>query len=327
MKNIACEVCGSDQYKFLFKGWDRIFGIPGEFNLIQCEECRLLFINPQPGEEVLKKHYPKAYYTPRTSQYQEYSWLRKRALEEYFGYGECPHSSKVISLFRKMVLWPLKVRYRNSIPFIPNGYVLDIGCSNGTELYKLKKMGWETYGVEMDEEASKRARSKGISVFTGGLLEANFPDQFFDVVRMSFVLEHLPNPRETLVEIKRILKPRGRIFLSVQNAGSLHYWLFGERWFSLDIPRHLFSFSVETLRKLLSSLDLKIQIIRFDSGTRTFLASLQYWVNDRHEGRALIRGNQSIYGSHLLRYLFRPFCWFVDRIRLGDLIHLEIMKT
>ena len=164
MKNIACEVCGSDQYKFLFKGWDRIFGIPGEFNLVQCEECGLLFINPQPGEEVLKKHYPKAYYTPRTSQYQEYSWLRKRALEEYFGYGERSHSSKVISLFRKMVLWPLKVRCRNSIPFIPNGCLLDIGCGNGTELYKLKKMGWETYGVEMDEEASKRARSEGISL-------------------------------------------------------------------------------------------------------------------------------------------------------------------
>lgn len=326
MKNIACEVCGSNQHKFLFKGWDRIFGIPGEFNLVQCEECGLLFVNPQPWEKVLKKHYPEAYYTPRTSQYQEYSWLRKRALEEYFGYGERSHSSEVISLFRKMVLWPLKVRYRNSIPFIPNGCLLDIGCGNGTELYKLKKMGWETYGVEMDEEASKRARSEGISVFTGDLLEANFPDQFFHVVRMSFVLEHLPNPRETLVEIKRILKPKGRFYLSVQNARSLHYWLFGERWFSLDVPRHLFSFSVETVRKLLSSLDLKIQIIRFDSGTRTFLASLQYLVNERHHRRALVQEDQSIYQSRFLKYLARPFCWGVDRVGLGDLIHLEIVK-
>jgi SAM-dependent methyltransferase len=187
-------------------------------------------------------------------------------------------------------------------------------------------MGWEAYGVEWDEGASKRATTQGMSIFTGDVFEAKFPDQYFDVVRMSFVLEHLLNPRETLVEIKRILKPQGRLYLSVQNTRSLNYWLFRERWFSLDIPRHLFSFSVGNLRKLLLSLGLKIEAIRFDSGTRTFLASLQYLLNDRQPRKALIQGDQTIYQSHLLRYLARPFCWVVDRVRLGDLMHLEITK-
>lgn len=327
MKNIACEVCGSNQHKFLFQGWDRIFGIPGEFNLVQCEECGLLFVNPQPGGEVLKKHYPQAYYTPRAPQYQEYSWLRKRALEEYFGYGERSHSSKVISLFRKMVLWPLKVRYRNSIPFIPNGRLLDIGCGNGTELYKLKKMGWETYGVEMDEEASKRARSEGGSVFTGDLFEANFPDHFFHAVRMSFVLEHLSNPRETLMEVKRILQPHGRIYISIQNARSFNFWLFRGRWFSLDVPRHLFSFSPETIGRLMFSMNLEIKTIRYSSGTRTFLASLQHWLNDRLRKGKEGKDNPIFLTNHLLKAIFRPFCWVIDRLKLGDLMHLEVIKA
>jgi len=326
MKIIPCEVCGSQQHQLLFEGRDRIFRIPGVFKIVKCLECGLLFINPQPEPEALRKYYPEKYYESQSVRFKEYSWLRKKILETYWGYLLCPGTSTGRKLFQQCVLLPLRWRYRNSIHFVEKGRLLDIGCGNGTELYKLKKMGWETYGVEVHKEASERARSGGLSVFTGDLFEANFPDQFFDVVRMSFVLEHLPNPRETLVEIKRILNPQGRIYISIQNARSLNYWLFGERWFSLDVPRHLFSFSVETIKRLTSSLGLRVKAIRFDSGTRTFLASLQYWVNDRYEGRCLVQGKQSIYESHLFRYLFRPFCWFLDRIRLGDLIHLEIIN-
>jgi len=326
MKIIPCEVCGSGQHQLLFEGRDRIFGIPGVFKIVKCLECGLLFINPQPEPEALETYYPIHYHESQSARFKEYSWLRKKVLETFWGYPPCSGTSTRQRLFQRWVFLPFRWRYRNSIRFVEKGRLLDIGCGNGTELYKLKKMGWETYGVEVNEEASARARSEGLSVLTGDLFKAKFPDQFFDVVRMSFVLEHLPNPRETLTEIKRILRPQGRIYISIQNTNSLNYWLFGERWFSLDVPRHLFSFSIETIKRLTSSLELKVKAIRFDSGTRTFLASLQYWVNDRHEGRVLTQGKQSIYGSHLLRYLFRPLCWFVDRIRLGDLVHLEIIK-
>ena len=324
MKIIPCEICGSQQLQHLFKGRDRIFGIPGVFNIVQCQQCGLLFLNPQPDPQTLEKYYPKEYHESRSARFEEYSWLRRKILETYWGY---PGASTRQKLFQQWFLLPFKWRYRHSIPFVEGGRLLDIGCGNGRELYKLKRMGWETYGVEINEEASERARSEGLWVFTGDLFKANFPDQFFDVVRMSFVLEHLSNPRETLTEIKRILRPQGRIYISIQNTKSLNHWLFGERWFSLDVPRHLFSFSTETMKRLLSSLGLRVQAIRFDSGTRTFLASLQYWINDRYQGRSLIQGKQPFYKSHFLRYLVKPFCWFVDRIRLGDLIHLEIIKA
>lgn len=327
MKIIPCEVCGSQHHEFLFEGRDRIFGIPGIFKIVKCPECGLLFINPQPEPEELEKYYPKDYHESQSVHFREYSWLRRKVLEAYWGYPHGLNSSKGQKLFQQWFFLPFRWRYCNSIHFIEKGRLLDIGCGNGTELYKLKKMGWETYGVEVNKAASERARSEGLSVFTGDLFEANFPDHYFDVVRISFVLEHLTNPRQTLAEIKRILRLQGRIYISIHHTRSLNYWLFGDKWFSLDIPRHLFSFSIVTIKRLTSSLGLKVKAIRFDSGTRTFLASLQYWINDRHVGKTLIQGKKSIYGSRLLRYFFRPFCWFVDRIRLGDLIHLEIIKT
>jgi SAM-dependent methyltransferase len=327
VKKIPCEVCGSNQYRYLFEGWDRIFGTPGRFKIVQCKECGLIFINPQPEPETLKKYYPKVYYTPNPSHYREYSWLRRKVLETYWGYRPHSDSTPNMHLFKKMVMLPFRIKYRHCIPFVEGGRLLDIGCGNGTELYRLKLMGWEVYGVEIDIEASERAKSKGLSVYTGNLFEANYPDHFFHVVRMSFVLEHLPNPRETLLEISRILMPKGRIYISVQNARSLNYWLFRKWWFSLDVPRHLFSFTPKTIRKLLSSLGLKVGTLWFDSGERNFLVSLQYWVNERYGRGAVCQMPQPIAESRFLKFIFSPFCWVVDRLKFGDLMHLEVIKN
>jgi SAM-dependent methyltransferase len=143
---------------------------------------------------------------------------------------------------------------------------------------------------------------------------------------MSFVLEHLPQPRETLKEIRRILVPGGRLYISIQNARSLHYRLFGARWFSLDVPRHLFTFSPSTIQRLLSSLQLEMRAVWYDSGTRSFLASLQYVVNDRFRRGAGYTASQSVVKSRMLRGFAFPVCWLADRLGWGDLMHLEAVK-
>ena len=327
MKLIPCEVCGSSQHQLLFEGWDRVFGVPGKFNVVKCPTCGLIFINPQPDSDTLKAYYPDVYYASNPSHYRKYSRLRRKVLETYFGYEHLSRPSSGLLLFEKIFLFPFRIRYRHSVPFVRGGRILDIGCGNGTELYKLKAMGWETHGVEMDDQASARARAKGISVFTGDLFGAGYADEFFHAVRMSFVLEHLPDPKETLREIRRILVPGGRIYISIQNARSLHYRLFGPRWFSLDVPRHLFTFTPETIERLLSSLDLELRKIWFESGTRSFLASLQYIVNDRYRRGAGHTASQSVVKNRFLRALASPVCWTADRIGWGDLMFLEVVKA
>lgn len=58
------KLVGPIRHQFLFEAGDRILGIPGEFRIVQCTECGLIFVNPQPGPEVLKEYYPKDYYAP-----------------------------------------------------------------------------------------------------------------------------------------------------------------------------------------------------------------------------------------------------------------------
>ena len=73
--------------------------------------------------------------------------------------------------------------------------------------------------------------------------------------------------------------PTGRIHISIQNARSLNYWLCRKWWFSLDVPRHLFSFTPKTIEKLLFPFGLKVKVLWFESGERSCLASIQYFVD------------------------------------------------
>jgi SAM-dependent methyltransferase len=85
------------------------------------------------------------------------------------------------------------------------------------------------------------------------LRSAGFPDGFFDVVTMWHVLEHLPDPAAALAEARRVLQADGLLVIEVPNLGSLTFRLCRERWWPLDVPRHLLHFTPQTLGRLLDA--------------------------------------------------------------------------
>src|SRR5439155_4283821 len=86
----------------------------------------------------------------------------------------------------------------------------DVGCSLGLLLYMAKERGFEPCGVDLSLNAVRYARDRlGLSVHQGTLFDARFSDGAFDVVTMVSVLEHVPNPLQTLDEIFRVLRPGG----------------------------------------------------------------------------------------------------------------------
>jgi 2-polyprenyl-3-methyl-5-hydroxy-6-metoxy-1,4-benzoquinol methylase len=84
--------------------------------------------------------------------------------------------------------------------------LLDIGCAAGFFLELASERGWQAEGVDVSEYATEYGKNLGLKIFTGTLIEASFPDQYFDAVTMWDCLMHMPDPYGTMVEINRILK-------------------------------------------------------------------------------------------------------------------------
>jgi 2-polyprenyl-3-methyl-5-hydroxy-6-metoxy-1,4-benzoquinol methylase len=145
--------------------------------------------------------------------------------------------------------WTLSfVTTKEVIPYRGAGKILDIGCGGGY-LYRLKQ--WVGILTASSRATGvKQARSLGVDVAHGMVEDGHFESDFFDVIRLSNVVDHLARPKETFREIRRILKPEGIVYLTVPNTRSLVFWLFRQTWYALVAPRHVISYSPRTLKAL-----------------------------------------------------------------------------
>lgn len=107
--------------------------------------------------------------------------------------------------------------------------ILDIGCGTGKNLETLSKFG-QTFGIDNSKEAITFCKKRHlINVYLRKSDNTKFPPNFFDVILMLDVLEHVKE-KPTLKEIHRVLKPNGVLILTVP----AHQWL----WSQWDIVLH-----------------------------------------------------------------------------------------
>lgn len=126
------------------------------------------------------------------------------------------------------------IRNSKLVNFFKKGeMVLDVGCGDGVVgEFLQKEIGVELKGIDISEEAIKKAKKKGLEVKVSSS-EQKFPfgDNTFDKVFWGDNIEHLFNPEITLKEIRRVLKKDGKLIISCPNMGywryRLHYFLNG----------------------------------------------------------------------------------------------------
>jgi SAM-dependent methyltransferase len=138
------------------------------------------------------------------------------------------------------------------------GRLLDVGCGKGRFLAAASAVGWEVLGIEFALASAEAARAAyGVDVIAGDFLDVPLQGGF-DAVTMWHVLEHLPDPSAAVARAAGLLRPGGRIVISVPNIDSLQAHFGGEHWFHLDLPRHLFHFSPRSLSALVERAGLRV---------------------------------------------------------------------
>jgi 2-polyprenyl-3-methyl-5-hydroxy-6-metoxy-1,4-benzoquinol methylase len=132
------------------------------------------------------------------------------------------------------------------------GVLVDIGSGTGYFADYLNRKGWSVKGIELSEKAREYSVSKfGLTVFSP-LEISSIKDGCADCVTLWHVLEHLYDPEMWLGEIRRILKDDGKCIIALPNIKSADAGWFGNEWAALDVPRHLWHFSPETLRAFIN---------------------------------------------------------------------------
>lgn len=312
MKNRKCIICGSSDFINLYLTHDRMFNISGKYRVKKCKKCLLLFIYPQPAAVVLSQHYPsKKYYSFTVSQKRDvFGVLRSYLIKNYY------NPNFIASIFTKLV---------KNVPAMPsykkNGKILDVGCGTGDTLILLQDLGWEAYGIEIDKNAVKTARKRGLTRVKLGTHKDifRFPDNYFDSIRLYHVIEHLDDPTTCLKLIHKKLKKDGELILGTPNYSSLISRIFGKYWYNLDAPRHVFIFSPSNLQELVKKSGFKIGEIEFCSAGG-IMKSMQYIIDALHITKFQIQNKFWIF------LFFYPIEWFLDKIKIGDIFVLRASK-
>jgi SAM-dependent methyltransferase len=161
-------------------------------------------------------------------------------------------------LLLRLLAWlalPYSQRYivpSKIIDPVENGSVLDVGCGNGANLTRYKSLGWKTFGQDISPDSCEVAREAGHEIFTGDLFAARYPDEAFDAVTMWDSLEHIPNPADVMKEVRRIMRPGGKIYISVPNFGSRYGKDYKDKWYMFTSPVHYYHYDRTTLSYLLT---------------------------------------------------------------------------
>ncbi len=224
----------------LFSGTDRLYRTTDKvFLIVECGNCRLIRLYPQPTPIELRDYYPP-------------------------GYWFVPESSAADTLeqaYRKFVL-------RDHLRFVERalheseeeGPVLDVGCGGGLFLQMLaERRKVKVVGLDFSLDAANVAwRRAGVPAVCATLTRAPLAPGSCAAITMFHVLEHLYDPASYLESARELLRPDGRLIVQVPNAACWQFLLLGERWNGIDVPRHLFDFRLADLDLLLDHCGFEI---------------------------------------------------------------------
>ncbi len=142
--------------------------------------------------------------------------------------------------------------YRWIEKLVTKGNLLEVGCATGLALKVAQKQGWNVFGVEVNAKAALIANEvlKADVVRVGNLNDGMFPNEYFSLVTLFDVIEHIPHPIEFLSILHKKIAPGGSILFVTPNVDTLSFKILKEKWPHL-VQEHPVLYSPKSINRLL----------------------------------------------------------------------------
>lgn len=236
-ESVDCIVCGSPERRL----WYSV----GKFNAFICGACSTRYVSPRLSRRQLDSYYTETLFTKS---------------KDFEG---VPHNM-LDPKERERKRRDMKIEIDAALSRFPNGgKVLDVGCQTGIFLEALPDI-YEKVGIERSEWAADHCRKiiKG-RILTGCVEDVSLDSGCFDLINISFVVEHLEAPKKTLAQISRWQRPGGTMTVSVPNFMSPCSLIFKEFYRLAEPRQHVYLTSPASLRRLLSSVGYSVESIHY----------------------------------------------------------------
>ena len=267
----SCPNCGDKNISFILAAKDHT--VSGEeFEIWECKNCTQRFTQNIPEEDKIGKYY-------QSQNYISHSDTSKGFINNLY------HKVRKRTLIQKRKLIQKTTGKKT-------GNILDVGAGTGAFLNTMQQAGWSCTGIEPDENARKKASE----LYNLDLKNAeNFyllPAATFDAITLWHVLEHVHDLHHYIDQLKKLLSPDGKLFIAVPNYTCGDETIYRESWAAYDVPRHLYHFSPQSMKKLLTSHGFKVEATKpmwYDSVYVSMLSE-QYKTGSSHPVRAFLNG-------------------------------------
>ena len=258
MTDFHCPICNSANLQNHMTVQD--YMVSGEqFNLFKCPDCNTLITQPVPAD--LEKYYESDRYLSHTT------------------------SRKSLITFLYKTVRSVQLRRKSAIirEYSPGPKLLDIGCGTGAFLNEMTSQNFETFGVEINPDARASAQQLTQRPIYPTVLDLN--NHTFDIITYWHVLEHLSDPVQSVIQASQMINAEGIMLVAVPNHTSYDANHYSKFWAGYDVPRHLFHFSPDSMKRIALSSGLNLISIlpmKFDS----FYVSL---LSEEYLGTGIVR--------------------------------------
>lgn len=245
------------------------------FDLVLDQSLEMLSTTPQPSLKDLGKYYESESYISHTDS--------KQSL-----FDKVYQFIKTITIRQKIKLIEKQTEFSSQ-----EKTLLDIGCGTGDFLVACKNHQWKITGVEPNAKARDNAELKVAELIVFDI--SKIENKTFDCITLWHVLEHLPDLKNYISFLKKLLKPNGTLFVAVPNYKSFDAQFYKEFWAAYDVPRHLWHFSKKSISLLFKKENMnvvKMIPMKFDSYYVSLLSE-KYKTGFSNPIRAFVTGFRS----------------------------------